>query len=380
MATQADIPLDLTDTSKALIFQSLDTLLNSRILFVQLYGMYTGILTVTLWNIFINKCWPIRQVMVVVVILLYALITVDFATNMSYTCPAFIDNGNSFWTVYLKLSGKAQAAFWVESITASMSTIITDLYMLIIVPPQDLVLLDRLGATLAYCSASNTFPNFCNCIVSKVIEIYQSYFSVSTEAFKIPVLYISSILMTTLWRGAGRLRVYHHFIEVLVESSALYSISLILYLALTIHNNDGLYYLDVIVGVMKGIAPTLLIGRFTVGHRARPDNSWQGSVIGSASIRSQGQEHSWMSFREDDRASPMLGGDLEAQRESSVTESSPTFRSVSVVADYAHANPDISPETLPCLRNCSLLHDHSSLYEETTHDSTVVDEVTALSR
>ncbi len=109
-------------------------------------GMYTGILTVTLWNIcepgtswltsklkwngtVINRCWPIRRVMVVVVILLYALITVDFAMNMSYTCPAFIDNGNSFWTIYLKLSGKAQAAFWAESITASMSTIITDLYM-----------------------------------------------------------------------------------------------------------------------------------------------------------------------------------------------------------------------------------------------------------
>ncbi len=63
---------------------------------------------------------------------------------------------------------------------------------------------------------------------------------------------------------------------------------------------------------MQGIAPTLLVGRITAGHRARPDDSWQGSVMASASIRSRSQEHSRTSLRE---ASPMLDGDLEAQHE-----------------------------------------------------------------
>ncbi len=49
----------------------------------------------------------------------------------------------------------------------------------------------------------------------------------------------------------GRLRVYHRFIEVLVESSALYSISLIVYLPLTIHNDFGLVYLDDIAAIAK---------------------------------------------------------------------------------------------------------------------------------
>ncbi len=66
---------------------------------------------------------------------------------------------------------------------------------------------------------------------------------------------------------------------------------------------------------MQGIAPTLLVGRITAGHRARPDDSWQGSVMASASIRSRSQEHSRTSFRE---ASPMLDGDLEAQHEISL--------------------------------------------------------------
>ncbi|PBK70880.1 hypothetical protein ARMSODRAFT_1017656 [Armillaria solidipes] len=60
MAAQTDIPSDLTDDDKALLFQFLDTWLNSGILYALLYGIYTGILAVTLWNIFINKCWTIR--------------------------------------------------------------------------------------------------------------------------------------------------------------------------------------------------------------------------------------------------------------------------------------------------------------------------------
>ncbi len=74
--------------------------------------------------------------------------------------------------------------------------------------------------------------------------------------------------MTTLWctvliiyrilivagvkRGAdSRLRVYRHFIEVLVESSALYSISLIVYLALFIRGDFGMYYLNDIASIAK---------------------------------------------------------------------------------------------------------------------------------
>ncbi len=76
------------------------------------------------------------------------------------------------------------------------------------------------------------------------------------------------VLGTTLWctlliiyriltvaglkRGAnGRLRVYQHFLEVLVESSALYSITLIVYLALLIRQDFGLYYIDVIASIVK---------------------------------------------------------------------------------------------------------------------------------
>ncbi|KAK0219975.1 hypothetical protein IW262DRAFT_992515 [Armillaria fumosa] len=389
MAPQADTPPDLTDDFIAGIFHILDTELNSKILFALLYGIYTGILAITLWNIFIKKCWPLRRAMVILIIVLHALITISFALDWLYVHSAFIENGQSFWTVYLRLGTNKQAVI-LEAIAASMSTILTDSYMIWCC----WMVWGRRWPVVLFPILSLVFAT-----VSKIITallLYLGNINTSTGIFL--MLYLSFVLATTLWctfliiyriltiagvkRGAnGRSRVYQHFLEALVESSALYSIFLVVYLALAICKDSREYYFDVMATITKGVAPTLIVGRCTTRHRARPDNSWQGSVIGSASIRSQEQEHSRASFREDDRTSPMLNGDLEAQRGSSVREPSPTLRSVSVVADYVHANTDVSPEASPHTRSRSLLHDRSSLYEDATHDSTVAaDEATALHR
>ena len=77
----------------------------------------------------INKCWRIQQDLVVVIILLHGLTTIEFATQWSYIYSAFIENGKSFWTVYLKLNISTQSAFLVGGIASIMSTITTDLYM-----------------------------------------------------------------------------------------------------------------------------------------------------------------------------------------------------------------------------------------------------------
>ncbi|PBK67627.1 hypothetical protein ARMSODRAFT_1020623 [Armillaria solidipes] len=332
MATQTDIPSDLTDDYKVYIFQTLDAQVNSTILYALLHGIYTGILAVTLWNIFINKCWPIRRATVFVIILLHALITISFADKWTFIRSAFIENGQSFWTVWVQLNGPAQAVSWETGIAASISTILADLYMIwccwMIWGQRWLVILLPI---LSLISAT----------VSKIMDVYHEYFDILNELF--PTLYISFVLATTLWctlfilyriltiagvrRGEeGRLRVYHRFIEVLVESSALYSISLALYLAFVIRGDlSSVCYLDIIATIAKGIAPTLLVGRITAGHRAHPDDSWQGSVIASASIRSHSQEHSRTSSQENGTTSLVLDGDLEAQRESGVREPSPPF-------------------------------------------------------
>ncbi|PBK79899.1 hypothetical protein ARMGADRAFT_1172171 [Armillaria gallica] len=132
------------------------------------------------------------------------------------------------------------------------------------------------------------YPTFY--LVSKVFEVYHEYFT-APHANVCQILYISFVLATTLSctlliiyriltvtvarRGAeGRLRVFHHFIEVLVESSALYSICLILDLAFTIRDDSwGEFYSDVIATIAKGIAPTLIVGRVAAGHTRPNDDS-----------------------------------------------------------------------------------------------------------
>ncbi|KAK0217336.1 hypothetical protein EDD85DRAFT_961982 [Armillaria nabsnona] len=130
MSTQADIPSDLSNDEKAFMFQALDTQLNSTILYALLYGVYTGILAVALWNIFINKCWRIRRALVVVIILLHGLTTINVAANWSYICSEFLKNKESIWTVYLTVENWNQATVLTGDIASTMCTIITDLYMI----------------------------------------------------------------------------------------------------------------------------------------------------------------------------------------------------------------------------------------------------------
>ena len=104
--------------------------------------------------------------------------------------------------------------------------------------------------------------NWYICSVFKILEISEA-FLYGTEREIFLVVYISCILATTLWctiliviriltaiRAAnGRLGDYHHIIEVLVESSALYSVSLIIYIALEASNNAASVYFDTLAAI-----------------------------------------------------------------------------------------------------------------------------------
>ncbi|PBK89759.1 hypothetical protein ARMGADRAFT_313719 [Armillaria gallica] len=286
MATQTDIPSDLTDDDKAWILQYLDANLNSTILYVLLHGIYTGILAVTLWNIFFNKCWPIRRALVVVIIFLYALITIGFAANWAYVHYAFIDNGQSFWTVYLKLTSASQAAYWEMGIAASISTILADLYVIwccwmvwgrrwlvVLLPILSLVCAIGSRTVVTYCSQANALVS----TMDIFLMVYTTFVLATTLYCTLLIIYRISTIAGARRGAEGQLRVYHRFIEVLVESSALYSISLIVYLAFTIRGNLGEIYLDVIGAISKGTAPTLLVGRAAAGH-TRPKDDCDESV------------------------------------------------------------------------------------------------------
>ncbi len=76
-----------------------------------------------------NKCRPISRALVVFIILLHALITFNIASTWSFIRAAFIDNGQSFLTVYSGLTGVNQAIAWKIGIPSLLCNVLTDLYM-----------------------------------------------------------------------------------------------------------------------------------------------------------------------------------------------------------------------------------------------------------
>ncbi|KAK0483065.1 hypothetical protein EDD18DRAFT_753446 [Armillaria luteobubalina] len=291
-----------------------------------LHMVYIPELLLVHWNIFINKCRPRQRALVIIVILLHVLITVNIAANWAFTSSAFIQNGQSFWTVYSKLDGLNQAAYLETGIAASMGTILSDSYIIwccwevwgrrwiVVLLP----ILSLISAT-----------------VSKIIEIRQEYFGILSTVFV--TLFFSSTLVTTLWctaliiirilivtgvrqEAGGRVRVYRRFIEVLVESSAIYSIAQVFFLAFFLCNIFGWYYADAIAGAAKGIAPTLLIGRAAAGHTRPTEDHDEATPVSTLrfqpSLRSSRPSQIVTSgFRESDSQRAVLERDIEAQTE-----------------------------------------------------------------
>ncbi|KAK0192745.1 hypothetical protein F5146DRAFT_517552 [Armillaria mellea] len=278
-------------------------------------GIYTGILAVALWNIFTNKCWPTRRVMTFVIIFLYALISLDFVTTWSYVRSAFIKNGTSFWTISLNL-GPSEALAWVTGISSFISTILADLYMiwccwmvwgrhwLIVLLP----VLSLISATVSRVfEISNTS--------SVVFQTLYISFNLATTLFcTLLIIYRILIVPGATRRGAeARLRVFHRLVEVLVESSALYSISLIPYLVFTIRDLWGSVYLDVIAAIAKGIAPTLLVGRVAAGY-TRPDDDRDESTLSTLHFQPP-LERGTTSLTESTTQTSVVEIDIEAQQQ-----------------------------------------------------------------
>ncbi|KAK0234049.1 hypothetical protein IW262DRAFT_1242386, partial [Armillaria fumosa] len=106
------------------------------------------------------------------------------------------------------------------------------------------------------------------------------------ESVNWAVLYSSLIMATMLWCTilivyrilkvsgiATGIRLYRRMIEIMVDSAALYSAVIIVLLVFEVHNeNAGNYLTSISVG-MRGIVPTILVGRVAAGH-TRPNDGW----------------------------------------------------------------------------------------------------------
>ncbi|KAK0465870.1 uncharacterized protein EV420DRAFT_1709134 [Desarmillaria tabescens] len=316
MATPtSSIPPDLTDADKAIVFHILDAILNSTILASLLSGIYTGITAVTIRSIskvdctVMNKSRSIRQPMVIVIIMLYIGSIISFALIWSQLYISIFNDGWNFWTIYMVYysipclqSGVIQGGISIICTILADTIMIWHCWMIwrqqwrvVLLPVLLLV------SAIVYINPNGDYHTY--------DTLYPSFSLASTVLCTLLIIY--HIVTVAQGAAAGnRLRAYHQVIKILVESSALYSIILIIFVVFNALDDVILLYLDRLAAISRGVAPTLLVGRVAAGH-THPDDSQEGSVI-SGSLRFGGHSNSQSSDQQDS----MTGVDLEAQQES----------------------------------------------------------------
>ncbi|KAK0461589.1 hypothetical protein IW261DRAFT_204993 [Armillaria novae-zelandiae] len=317
---QASLPPGLSDADKAKILNDLGSEMDRVILASLLQGMYTGIIAVALWNIYRHKSRPIGPPMIIVIVVLYLTTCANLSLDWLIVRTGLVTNGLNLLTKFANFSNPLR---WITVVTGVFGVVCTILVDATMIWRCWLVCGQRWQIVL--------LPSLCM-VAAAALKIYVTCqpYSALQSYFQCLVIYASMTLATTLWctllmiyrvltvaqgapaEGAGA---YRHVLEVLVESSVLYAVPLIFYVAFFARRSTVFYYLDPIAGIMRGIAPTLLVGRVAAGH-ARADDSWKGSVI-TAPLRF-GQDETEKSSQEysmavDDDVEAQLGRDSDSR-------------------------------------------------------------------
>ncbi|KAK0244896.1 hypothetical protein EDD85DRAFT_785263 [Armillaria nabsnona] len=264
-------PSDISQDDKNGIFVTLDVNLNSMVLQALLHGLYTGIVAVTLWAIFSSPKRLLRSTMLSTIItILYVLLTTLLAMAWKTMHHAFIENGDNYYTVIAELPGDRgswwQAYSLFSGISGGISTFLVD----VVIIWRCWILWDRQWQSVLIPTISTVAS-----IAMKGIQIFTASRNPGINHFTTEInwslVYILLTLSTTvmctvlivyrLLRYAPGISASRKLVEMLIESSSIYSLSLIIYLVMVSKNLESSFYADIVAAYCKAIAPTLLVGR-----------------------------------------------------------------------------------------------------------------------
>ncbi|KAK0185437.1 hypothetical protein F5146DRAFT_1227834 [Armillaria mellea] len=268
-------PPDLSPEERSVIFHDLDLNLNRLILEAFLHGLYTGIVTVALWVIYSSPKQLRSTVLCTIIIALYVLSTITFGISWSSERRGFIDYGDNYYSIFTTLVN-AGTYDLISSIAGGISTLLVDITMIW----RCWALWERQWRVVfipIICTLGST--------IMKTMQIFSGFHN-ATHDIKAQfapdvnwsLIYVVLVLATTFMctflivyriaRHTPRMMAFHNIIKMLIESSAMYSIFLIIYLALVPQNSVSGYYVDVISAYVRVIAPTLLAGRVSARANA----------------------------------------------------------------------------------------------------------------
>ncbi|PBK96150.1 hypothetical protein ARMGADRAFT_1028352 [Armillaria gallica] len=225
--------------SSRVIFERLDRGLNSIILEALLHGLYTGIIAITLWTMLI--------------VTLYVLRTATFAMDLAFKHRAFIEHGHDHCNVYTALLDHGtwgRANYLVSQITGGISILLVDA-----------TIIWRCWVVWVYRWRIVFLPLFHKSIKTRVLAA-----QIPSQLIYLLLTLTTTIMCTVLIvyriaRFAHRLIFFRSIISALIESSAIDTLSLMVYLV--VQRGDGMAadYADIIFPYAREIAPILLILR-----------------------------------------------------------------------------------------------------------------------
>ncbi|KAK0221177.1 hypothetical protein EDD85DRAFT_263291 [Armillaria nabsnona] len=305
---------ELIDTKVKDIFLGIDTQYNKVMLNALTHGIHTGIVVVTLWTATSrhshqNYRRP-RRVFIFIILALYFLATFNFYGGWAENVLYFSTAGKCLWEGYKSKCTQNTPTLTTMGIGAILSTVLADVTLIW----RCWIVWGRTWRIVLVPIACTTLA-----IITRGIITYYSSFgpveNMSPQAQHLEkigkirvnwaVLYSSSILATLLWCTifivyrilrvggiAAGMRVYHRLVEILVESAALYSAVIVVLVLFEVRSEAAEIYIEEFAIAMRGIVPTILVGRIAAGH-ARPDDSWsESSATSSLQFRSSSSSQS----------------------------------------------------------------------------------------
>ncbi|KAK0244820.1 hypothetical protein EDD85DRAFT_809742 [Armillaria nabsnona] len=279
----------LSQDDKIVLFDELDLTLNCLVLESLLQGLYTGVIAVTLWTMFSSpKC--LRSTFLrTIIILLYVLRTIVFAINWAFKHRGFIEYGDNYYSVYTALQEANRwytADYLVSAITGCISTLLVDIVTIwrcwilwdrqwrVILTP---ILCTVVGTVMKTMQILSDFHNFPDNVSESTRFAAEINWSLIYILMTLATTVICIILITCrIVRLAHRISSFRSLISTLIETSAMYSLALVVYLVLVAKNLEAAYYADLLAAYIRAIAPTLLV--LSVAARSNSDSSNEEST------------------------------------------------------------------------------------------------------
>ncbi|KAK0492351.1 hypothetical protein EDD18DRAFT_1465518 [Armillaria luteobubalina] len=267
-------PADISQEEMRIVFSVLDMNLTRLILVALFHGLYTGILAVTLWTMLSSPKHLRSKFLGTVIIALYILSTIGLGSSWAFKRRALIQNGENYYSVYTMIVNDSKwfrLDFFVGGITGGLSTFLVDIaiiwrcwtlwdyqWRVVAIP----ILAAVAGTVMKAMQIFSAVLHFNHNIIGNVpFEANIDWSMIYAFLTLGTTLMCALLIIYRIVRHAREMGASHKIIEMLIESCAMYLISLIIYIALVAKNSPVSYYADVIAAYVRAIAPTLLVGR-----------------------------------------------------------------------------------------------------------------------